>query len=253
MNNKIVISEQIERGLNILRSLTDLEEEDETKTFAYRLKIFEDQKFYDEKELNRLEAKVLNWKLETETFLTSLGIEIDVNDNPFQSQSPLSSIDKRGALVYDIRNVLNYLSSLNKKSKTMEQPTLNTKQLLLQIDQLKEEVGQLTREKAVLEKANLELQKKATSNVSNIIIVEDRKIDVIKILHAMSKIGLFKMKDGSKFTIKVVMEFFGNILNNNFTKYSTNLSTSKSKTKELSYMQVFDDLRKAANDYLKKS
>ena len=251
MNNNIIISQQIERGLSILRSLTDLEEEDETKTFVYRVKLFGDQKFYDEKELNRLETKVLNWKLETETFLTSLGIEIDANDNPFQSQSPLSLIDKRRALVYDIRDILNYLSSLNKKA--MEQPTLNTKQLLLQIDKLKEEVEQLARDKAVLEKANRELQKKAAPIVSNIIIAEDRKIDVIKILHAMSKIGLFKMKDGSKFTIKVVMEFFGKILNNNFTEYSINLSTSKSKTKELSYMQVFDVLHKAAYDYYKKS
>ena len=98
MNNNIIISQQIERGLSILRSLTDLEEEDETKTFVYRVKIFKDQKFYDEKELNRLETKVLNWKLETETFLTSLGIEIDANDNSFQSQSPLSS-KKNGSVL----------------------------------------------------------------------------------------------------------------------------------------------------------
>ena len=42
-------------------------------------------------------------------------------------------------------------------------------------------------------------------------------------------------------------------MNDDFSEYSTNLSTSKSKTKERSYMQVFEDLRKAAYDYFKKS
>lgn len=248
---KILLQEQINRGIVILRCLNDLEEEDGTKSFVYRVKIFKDQRFYDEKELNRLEIKVHNWKLETETCLTSLGIEMDINDNPFQSQSPLSLIDKRGALVYDIQNALNYLSSLSNKAIIMEQPICNTKQLLLQIDNLKKEVNQLTHEKNVLEATNSEPLEKAKLYVSNIIIAEDRKIDVIKILHAMCKIGLFKMKDGSTFTSKVVMEFFGKILNNDFTKYSSNLSTSKLKTKELSYMQVFEDLRKAAHDYFK--
>lgn len=87
----------------------------------------------------------------------------------------------------------------------------------------------------------------------DIMIVEDRKIDVIKILHAMCKIGVLQKKNGSKITQNTVMKLFGKMLNDDFSEYSSNLSTSKSKTKEPSYMQVFDELRKAAYDYLKKS
>ena len=89
--------------------------------------------------------------------------------------------------------------------------------------------------------------------VCNIVIAEDRKIDVIKVLHSMCKIGLFKMKDGSKFTIKEVMKFFGEILNDNFTEYSSNLSTSKATTKESTFLEVFEELHNAAKKYLKKS
>jgi hypothetical protein len=87
----------------------------------------------------------------------------------------------------------------------------------------------------------------------DIMIVEDRKIDVIKILHAMCKIGVLQKKNGSKITQNTVMKLFGKMLNDDFSEYSSNLSTSKSKTKEPSYMQVFDELRKAAYDYFKKS
>ena len=89
--------------------------------------------------------------------------------------------------------------------------------------------------------------------VCNIVIAEDRKIDVIKVLHSMCKIGLFKMKDGSKFTIKEVMKFFGEVLNDNFTEYSSNLSTSKATTKESTFLEVFEELHNAAKKYLKKS
>ena len=88
---------------------------------------------------------------------------------------------------------------------------------------------------------------------SNIVIAEGRKIDVIKILHSMCSKELFKMKDGSKFTIKEVMKFFGEILNDNFTEYSSNLSTSKATTKESTFLEVFEDLHNAAKKYLKKS
>ena len=86
----------------------------------------------------------------------------------------------------------------------------------------------------------------------DISIAEDRKVDVIKILHAMCNIGLFKKKDGRKINTKWVMAIFGRLLNNDFSKYSSNLSASKAKTQEASYMHVFNDLCKAANDYYKK-
>ena len=104
-----------------------------------------------------------------------------------------------------------------------------------------------------MEKTNREFQEKVNLPVSNIVIAEDRKIDVIKILHAMCKIGLLQKTNGSKITQNTVMKYFGKMLNDDFSEYSSNLSTSKSKTKELSYMQVFEDLRKAAYDYFKKS
>jgi regulator of replication initiation timing len=125
--------------------------------------------------------------------------------------------------------------------------------LLGQIDDLKNKVNQLAHEKVILEINNCELQEKVNLPISNIVIAEDRKIDVIKVLHSMCKIGLFKMKDGSKFTIKEVMKFFGEILNDNFTEYSSNLSTSKATTKESTFLEVFEELHNAAKKYLKKS
>ena len=141
------------------------------------------------------------------------------------------------------------------QSSRMLNPNFDSdRELLLgQIDDLKNEVNQLAREKANLEKTNRELQEKVNLPVSNIIIAEDRKIDVIKVLHSMCKIGLFKMKDGRKFTIKEVMKFFGEILNDNFTEYSSNLSTSKATTKESTFLEVFEELHNAAKKYLKKS
>lgn len=125
--------------------------------------------------------------------------------------------------------------------------------LLGQIDDLKDEVKQLAREKAALEQRNSELQDKVNLCKSNIVIADDSKIDVIKVLHAMCKAGLFKTKDGSKFTIKSVMEFFGEILNDNFSEYSSNLSTSKSTAKEDTFLEIFDKLRDEAKKYLNKS
>lgn len=141
------------------------------------------------------------------------------------------------------------------QSSRMLNPNFDTdRELLLgQIDDLKNEVNQLAHEKVILEKNNRELQEKVNLPISNIVIAEDRKIDVIKILHSMCRIGLFKMKDGSKFTIKEVMKFFGEVLNDNFTEYSSNLSTSKATTKESTFLEVFEELHNAAKKYLKKS
>jgi hypothetical protein len=125
--------------------------------------------------------------------------------------------------------------------------------LLGQIDDLKDEVNQLACEKAALEQSNRELQEMMNLCKSNIVIADDKKIDIIKVLHAMCKAGLFKTKDGSKFTIKAVMEFFGEILNDNFSEYSSNLSTSKSTAKEDTFLGIFDKLRDEAKKYLNKS
>ena len=160
--------------------------------------------------------------------------------------------------------------------------------LLGQIDDLKDEINKLAAEKASLEKNNhdlvvreehhryekdkaraenqklltqiAELKKILAEKIvdpefkpEDIMIAEDRKIDVIKILHAMCKIGILQKSNGSKITQNAVMKYFGKMLNDDFSEYSANLSTSKSKTQERSYMQVFEDLRKAAYDYFKKS
>lgn len=125
--------------------------------------------------------------------------------------------------------------------------------LLGQIDDLKDEVNQLACEKAALEQSNRELQEMVNLCKSNIVIADDKKIDIIKVLHAMCKAELFKMKDGSRFTIKAVMEFFGEILNDNFSEYSSNLSTSKSTAKEDTFLEIFDKLRDEAKKYLNKS
>ena len=141
------------------------------------------------------------------------------------------------------------------QSSRMLNPLFDSERELLlgQIDDLKSEVNQLAREKAALEQRNHELQDKVNLCKSNIVIADDKKIDVIKVLHAMCKAGLFKTKDGSKFTIKAVMEFFGEILNDNFSEYSSNLSTSKSTAKEDTFLEIFDKLRDEAKKYLNKS
>lgn len=124
----------------------------------------------------------------------------------------------------------------------------------------KEEKLRLEKEKSETEckrllQKNKELENKIHDDVihsGDIIIAEDRKVDVIKVLHAMCNIGLFQLKNGKKVTTKAVMEYFGKMLNNNFSQFSSNLSTSKASTKEQTFMEVFDELRKEANKYLKK-
>ena len=182
------------------------------------------------------------------------------------------------------------VQDLSLQSSRMLSPYFDPDSELLhgQIEDLKDQVNQLAKEKATIEKNNhdlvareehhrnekdkaraenqklldkiAELEKELAGkdvepefDPEDIMITENRKIDVIKILHAMCKIGLLQKKNGSKITINAVMKFFGKMLNDNFTEYSSNLSTSKSKTKEPSYMQVFEDLRQAAYDYFKKS
>lgn len=127
-----------------------------------------------------------------------------------------------------------------------------------EINQLKKECDEWKAKHAKLERilqARTDDESKIDSEYmpGGIKPADDRIIDVIKILHAMCKIGLFQKTNGSKITTKAVMEYFGKMLNKDFSKYSSNLSTSKSKTKELSYMQVFNELREAAYDYYKKS
>ena len=177
---------------------------------------------------------------------------------------------------------------INMKENLIDQRNEDEELLLQQVAELKAQVNQLAREKATLEKNNHDLVAReehhrnekdkaraanqtllaqmaklkkdlAEKNVEpefepeDIRISKDRKIDVIKVLHAMCKIGLFQKTNGSEITQNAVMKYWGKMLNDDFSEYSANLSTSKSKTKELSYMQIFDDLRKAAYDYFKKS
>ena len=134
---------------------------------------------------------------------------------------------------------------LDKWHNLFEEETKRT----VMVDSLEEELDRWKKKCEEFE-ANKDSEYKP---VCNIVIAEDRKIDVIKVLHSMCKIGLFKMKDGSKFTIKEVMKFFGEVLNDNFTEYSSNLSTSKATTKESTFLEVFEELHNAAKKYLKKS
>lgn len=134
---------------------------------------------------------------------------------------------------------------LDKWHNLFEEETKRT----IMVDSLEEELDRWKKKCEEFE-ANKDSEYKP---VCNIVIAEDRKIDVIKVLHSMCKIGLFKMKDGSKFTIKEVMKFFGEVLNDNFTEYSSNLSTSKATTKESTFLEVFEELHNAAKKYLKKS
>ena len=251
MNDRTeIIQQQIERGMAILRSLNDLEEDDGSRSLVYHVKLFENQKFYDENEIGRLETKVTNWQNETKTCLILMGIPID-DQNPLNIRLR-GFLDNRGGLAGEMQLGLRYLNDLKEKPIGNEQTDMEYELLSRQIEGLKDEVNKLARENAALKK---QLEGKGSGNTmdSGFMIVENRKIDVIKILHAMCQIGLFQNINGSKIAIKSVMSKFGCLLNDDFSKYSINLSTSKTKTKEVTYMQVFDDLRIAAKDYLKKS
>ena len=164
------------------------------------------------------------------------------NFNEFTKKSIIEIIDQPESHLH-----------VNIKDVSTDDREKDKEQLLQQIAKLKSKVNQLAHKKAALEQRNRDLQDKVNLCKSNIVIADDRKIDVIKVLHAMCKAGLFKMKDGSKFTIKAVMEFFGEILNDNFSEYSSNLSTSKSTAKENTFLEIFDKLRNEAKKYLNKS
>lgn len=102
---------QIERGMVILANLNDLEELGVDKMLNV-VRIFDDQKFYDENKISVLETKVKNWQSETETCLFLMGISID-KSKPFQTQLVLTRmIDKRKALADEVQMGLRYLRSL---------------------------------------------------------------------------------------------------------------------------------------------
>ena len=62
-----------------------------------------------------------------------------------------------------------------------------------------------------------------------------------------------KLGDSTMQSVQMISEFEEKSLFDIMTHADDYISISKSKTKELSYMQVFDELRKAAYDYYKKS
>lgn len=201
---------------------------------------------------------IIRNSLDSDT-LNKLGVSF-VKNNKYDS----IEIDKQEEL---LNNENNEIEKLKKRIVILKgQVDLLTKEKT-EIDKKyhasidKEEKLRLDKEKAKSEcqrllKLNEELEKRLYDDVihsGDIIIAEDRKVDVIKVLHAMCNIGLFQLKNGKKVTTKAVMEYFGKMLNNNFSEYSSNLSTSKASTKEQTFMEVFDELRKEANKYLKKS
>lgn len=106
-----LITQQIDRGMEILRDLNDMQETSVDKNGLPVIQILKDQKFYNEKEIEVLESKVHNWQLETETCLSIIGFDKDEFQPIFQSQS-LGSIDKRKELARMVRLGLSYLGKL---------------------------------------------------------------------------------------------------------------------------------------------
>lgn len=117
-----------------------------------------------------------------------------------------------------------------------------------------EDIYQILRKSQARTKNKKHINKKGNDiKIGDIVYPKERKIDLIKILHAMCKIGLFKMKDGSEININAVIIFFGKMFNQDWSKYSSNLSMSKSNTKEESFLEVFDELRNEASKYINNS
>lgn len=187
----------------------------------------------------------------TESYRSLYELRSELTGKPMPNKLPF----ERNADALGSSQIPQYSQDVSKQSSWMHNPNfdLEREKLLGQIEDLKYEVNLLAREKAALKQSNHEHQEKKKLGNSNIIIADDRKIDVIKVLHAMCKAGLFKTKDDSKFTIKAVMKIFGEILNDNFSEYSSNLSTSKSTAKEGTFLEIFDTLRDEAKKYLNKS
>lgn len=110
------IQKQIDRGVEILHRLNDLEEVVSGK-YSLRVKIFPGQKFYDEQEIEQLETIVRNWQTETITCLDLLVLE---KENFISTlQSTYSIIDKREYLALEIRHGLRFLRSIIQKMKIM--------------------------------------------------------------------------------------------------------------------------------------
>jgi len=81
-------------------------------------------------------------------------------------------------------------------------------------------------------------------------IASKKKIDFIKIISAMYDAKMFVGEDGKPAANKQeLMEAFGPLLNDDFSKYSNSLSQAKSGA-EKDYMKTFETLTKKAMDYL---
>ncbi len=187
----------------------------------------------------------------TESYRCLHELRSELTGSPLPKMLPF----ERNAKVLGLPMIPQNSQNVSSQSSRMVNPNTDSdRELLLgQIDDLRNEINQLAREKETLVQNNRELLEMMNLCKSNIVIADERKIDVIKVLHAMCKIGLFKTKDGSKFTIKAVMKYFGEILNDNFSEYNSNLSTSKLTAKNDTFLEVFDKLRDESKKYLNKS
>lgn len=106
MEKQNYIVQQIDRGIKILQSLSDLEE---VKHPIW--KITKDSKVYNKDDIFFLEGKVRNWQSETISILTAIGIGIESLEPAFQSEETISSIlDKRKALANEVQLGLDYLA-----------------------------------------------------------------------------------------------------------------------------------------------
>lgn len=224
MENKdlTLIIQLIDRGIEILRGLNDMEETNVDKDGLPVIQIFKGQKFYNETELKAFENKVSNWQLESQTCLEIIGIDRNEFANIFRLL-PSIGIDKRHDLAYTLSCGLSYLGELKNNINSNAQGKKYKKQLFPYI-------------------------------MSEIKIADDySKIEVIKVLHAMCNCDMFSKMDGSKANIKDVMIAFGQLLNNNFEDYSSNLSASKAQTNENTFLSIFDKLKESEKKYFNKS
>lgn len=123
---------QIDRGIEILKSLNDLEE---VKHPIWKLT--KDSRVFNEDDIFVLEDKVRNWQSETKTILNNLGINKESYELTFMpKETIITLLDKRGALANEVQLGLDFLKKIEIEIHTEDEKAFLLKDFNSELDQL---------------------------------------------------------------------------------------------------------------------
>lgn len=132
VNHQYYILTQIDRGIEILKSLNDLEE---VKHPMWKLT--KDSRVFNEDDIFVLEGKVRNWQSETKTILNNLGINKESYELTFMPKETIVTLlDKRRALANEVQLGLDFLKKIEIEIHPEDEKAFLLQDFNAELDQL---------------------------------------------------------------------------------------------------------------------